>query len=210
MFVLDNALRLLHPAMPFVTEAIWEHLPKAEGEKPALMVAAWPEPETLASWIDPDAERAVGMLCGVVGAVRSTRARYGISPKQELAVVVNAQPENVTVLEELSSQISVMARVSEFTVAAGAPKPAESAAVVVEGAEVYSVLTGMVDFDAERTRLAKEQKKLAGDAAKFSKKLSNPGFLAKAAPEIVEKDRAKLAEIEDQLVRVEAQLAELG
>ena len=210
VFVLDNALRLLHPAMPFVTEAIWEHLPKAEGEKPALMVAAWPEPETFASWIDPEAERAVGMLCGVVGAVRSTRARYGISPKQELAVVVNAQPENVTVLEELSSQISVMARVSELAVAAGAPKPAESAAVVVEGAEVYSVLTGMVDFDAERTRLAKEQKKLAGDAAKFSKKLSNPGFLAKAAPEIVEKDRAKLAEVEDQLARVEAQLAELG
>ena len=179
VFVLDNALRLLHPAMPFVTEAIWEHLPKAEGEKPALMVAAWPEPETLASLIDPEAERAVGMLCGVVGAVRSTRARYGISPKQELAVVVNAQPENVTVLEELSSQISVMARVSGLAVAAGAPKPAESAAVVVEGAEVYSVLTGMVDFDAERTRLAKEQKKLAGDAAKFSKKLSNPGFLAK-------------------------------
>ena len=210
VFVLDNALRLLHPAMPFVTEAIWEHLPKAEGEKPALMVAAWPEPETLASLIDPEAERAVGMLCGVVGAVRSTRARYGISPKQELAVVVNAQPENVTVLEELSSQISVMARVSGLAVAVGAPKPAESAAVVVEGAEVYSVLTGMVDFDAERTRLAKEQKKLAGDAAKFSKKLSNPGFLAKAAPEIVEKDRAKLAEIEDQLARVEAQLAELG
>ena len=210
VFVLDNALRLLHPAMPFVTEAIWEYLPKAEGEKPALMVAAWPEPETLAAWIDPDAERAVGMLCGVVGAVRSTRARYGISPKQELAVTVNAQPENVAVLEELSSQIEAMARVSKLTVAAGASKPAESAAVVVEGAEVYSVLTGMVDFDAERSRLAKEQKKLAADAAKFSKKLSNPGFLAKAAPEIVEKDRSKLAEIEDQLARVEAQLAELG
>ena len=111
------------------------------------MVAAWPEPETLASWIAPAAARAVGMLCGVVGAVRSTRARYGSSPTQELAVVVNAQPENVTVLEELSSQISGMARVSEFAVAAGAPKPAESAAVGVEGAEVYSVLTGMGDFD---------------------------------------------------------------
>ena len=210
VFVLDNALRLLHPAMPFVTEAIWEHLPKAEGEKPALMVAAWPEPETLASWINPEAERAVGMLCGVVGAVRSTRARYGISPKQELDVVVNAQPENVDVLTELSAQIVSMARVANLTVAAGAEKPGESAAVVVEGAEVYSVLTGMVDFDAERARLSKEQKKLASDAAKLEKKLSNPGFLSKAAPEIIEKDRAKLADAQDQLARVEAQLAELG
>ena len=78
------------------------------------------------------------------------------------------------------------------------------------GLEVYIGLSGLVDFAAERTRLEKERAKLAGDAAKFEKKLSNPGFLAKAAPEIVEKDRAKLAEIADKLARVEAQLAELG
>ena len=210
VFVLDNALRLLHPAMPFVTEAIWGHLPKAADEKPALMVAAWPEPETLAAWINPEAERAVGMLCGVVGAVRSTRARYGISPKQELDVVVNAQAENIDVLNELSAQIISLARVGNLTVACGAEKPAESAAVVVDGAEVYSVLTGMVDFEAERVRLAKEQKKLSGEVTKLDKKLSNPGFLSKAAPEIIEKDRAKLADAKDQLARIEAQLAELG
>ena len=211
VFVLDNALRLLHPAMPFVTEAIWEHVPKAAGEEaPALMVAAWPEPETLAGYIDEDAERAIGMLCNVVGAVRSTRARYGISPKQELACVIKAQAENVQMLDSLAAQISSMARVSELTIAADAAKPAESAAVVVEGAEVFCVLTGMVDFDAERARLTKERKKLAADEQKFSKKLSNPGFLAKAAPEIIEKDTAKLAEVRDQLSRVDAQLAELG
>ena len=211
VFVLDNALRLLHPAMPFVTEAIWEHVPKTAGEDaPALMVAAWPEPETLAGYIDEDAERAIGMLCNVVGAVRSTRARYGISPKQELACVIKAQSENVQMLDSLAAQISSMARVSDLTIAADAAKPAESAAVVVEGAEVYCVLTGMVDFDAERARLTKERKKLAADEQKFSKKLSNPGFLAKAAPEIIEKDAAKLAEVRDQLSRVDAQLAELG
>ena len=211
VFVLDNALRLLHPAMPFVTEAIWEHVPKAAGEDaPALMVAAWPEPETLAGYIDEDAERAIGMLCNVVGAVRSTRARYGISPKQELACVIKAQAENVQMLDSLAAQISSMARVSELTIAADAAKPAESAAVVVEGAEVFCVLTGMVDFDAERARLTKERKKLAADEQKFSKKLSNPGFLAKAAPEIIEKDTAKLAEVRNQLSRVDAQLAELG
>lgn len=210
VYVLDQALRLLHPAMPFVTEAIWENLPHGEGEAPALMVAAWPEPENLAHWRDEAAERAVGLLCDVVGAVRSTRARYGISPRQELDVTVNAEPGAVEVLEALRPQIASMGRVANLVIGAGAAKPAESAAVVVEGAEVYSVLTGLIDFDAERTRLQKEQKKLAGDQAKFAKKLSNPGFLAKAAPEIVEKDRAKLADIEDQLARVEAQLAELG
>ena len=211
VYVLDNALRLLHPAMPFVTEAIWENVPHAEGEAPALMMAKWPEPESLASLVDEESERAVSLLCDVVSAVRSTRARYGISPKQELPVVLRAGLENARVLEGLKSQIISMARASELSIVpSDAHKPAESACVVAHGCEVYCVLTGLIDFEAERARLTKERATLQKDEAKFAKKLSNPGFLAKAAPEIVEKDTAKLAELRDKLARVEEQLAELG
>ena len=210
VFVLDTALRLLHPAMPFVTEAIWEHLPHEAEEAPALMIAKWPEPESLEKWIDEDAERAVGLLCSVVGAVRSTRARYGIAPRQELDVVINAQESVVEVLRGLESQIASMARVSSLSIERDADKPSECAAVVVEGAEVFVRLSGLVDFDAERARLQKERKKLSADVAKFEKKLSNPGFLSKAAPEIIQKDKAKLSEMSDKLQRVDAQLAELG
>ena len=211
VYVLDNALRLLHPAMPFVTEAIWENVPHAEGEAPALMMAKWPEPESLASLVDEESERAVSLLCDVVSAVRSTRARYGISPKQELPVVLRAGFENARVLEGLKSQIVSMARASELSIVpSDAQKPAESACIVAHGCEVYCVLTGLIDFEAERARLTKERATLQKDEAKFAKKLSNPGFLAKAAPEIVEKDTAKLAELRDKLARVEEQLAELG
>ena len=211
VYVLDNALRLLHPAMPFVTEAIWENVPHAEGEAPALMMAKWPEPESLASLVDEESERAVSLLCDVVSAVRSTRARYGISPKQELPVVLRAGFENARVLEGLKSQIISMARASELSIVpSDAHKPAESACVVAHGCEVYCVLTGLIDFEAERARLTKERATLQKDEAKFAKKLSNPGFLAKAAPEIVEKDTAKLVELRDKLARVEEQLAELG
>ena len=211
VYVLDNALRLLHPAMPFVTEAIWENVPHAEGEAPALMMAKWPEPESLASLVDEESERAVSLLCDVVSAVRSTRARYGISPKQELPVVLRSGFENARVLEGLKSQIISMARASELSIVpSDAHKPAESACVVAHGCEVYCVLTGLIDFEAERARLTKERATLQKDEAKFAKKLSNPGFLAKAAPEIVEKDTAKLAELRDKLARVEEQLAELG
>ena len=211
VYVLDNALRLLHPAMPFVTEAIWENVPHAEGEASALMMAKWPEPESLASLVDEESERAVSLLCDVVSAVRSTRARYGISPKQELPVVLRAGFENARVLEGLKSQIISMARASELSIVpSDAHKPAESACVVAHGCEVYCVLTGLIDFEAERARLTKERATLQKDEAKFAKKLSNPGFLAKAAPEIVEKDTAKLAELRDKLARVEEQLAELG
>ena len=211
VYVLDNALRLLHPAMPFVTEAIWENVPHAEGEAPALMMAKWPEPESLASLVDEESERAVSLLCDVVSAVRSTRARYGISPKQELPVVLRAGFENARVLEGLKSQIISMARASELSIVpSDAHKPAESACVVAHGCEVYCVLTGLIDFEAERARLTKERATLQKDEAKFAKKLSNPGFLAKAAPEIVEKDTATLAELRDKLARVEEQLAELA
>ena len=211
VYVLDNALRLLHPAMPFVTEAIWENVPHAEGEAPALMMAKWPEPESLASLVDEESERAVSLLCDVVSAVRSTRARYGITPKQELPVVLRAGFENARVLEGLKSQIISMARASELSIVpSDAHKPAESACVVAHGCEVYCVLTGLIDFEAERARLTKERATLQKNEAKFAKKLSNPGFLAKAAPEIVEKDTAKLAELRDKLARVEEQLAELG
>ncbi len=211
VYVLDNALRLLHPAMPFVTEAIWENVPHAEGEAPALMMAKWPEPESLASLVDEESERAVSLLCDVVSAVRSTRARYGISPKQELPVVLRAGFENARVLEGLKSQIISMARASELSIVpSDAHKPAESACVVAHGCEVYCVLTGLIDFEAERARLTKERATLQKDEAKFAKKLSNPGFLAKAAPEIVEKDTAKLAELRDKLARVEEQLAALA
>ncbi len=210
VFVLDTALRLLHPAMPFVTEAIWENIPRDGQEAPALMMAAWPEPEQLASWINPEAERSVGLLCEVVGAIRSTRARYGIAPKRELDVVIKATPEAADVLAALSPQIVSMARVSDLSIGADEKKPAECAAAVVEGAEVFVILTGLVDFAAERARLEKEHKKLSGDVAKLEKKLSNPGFLAKAAAEIVEKDKAKLAELSDKLARVEESLSELS
>ena len=210
VYVLDNALRLLHPAMPFVTEAIWENVPHAADEAPALMMAAWPEPQNLSKWADASAEHAVGLLCDVVSAIRSTRARYDISPKCEIDIVVRATAENVEVLEGLRAQIAALGRVGCLVVSTDAEKPTESAAVVTQGCEVYCVLTGLIDFDAERARLRKEREKVAKDEAKFAKKLSNPGFLAKAAPEIVEKDTAKLADLRDKLARIDEQLAELG
>ena len=210
VFVLDQALRLLHPIMPFVTEEIYQQLPIDRSAAPYLIVAAWPDAASLARYVDADAERAIDLVCETVSAIRSTRARYGISPKTELSVVAKAGKGDVALLEAQRGLIEGMGNTSSLVIAADAEKPAESSVSLAPGLEVYIVLSGLVDFDAERDRLQKEQVKLAADAAKLDKKLSNPGFLAKAAPEIVEKDRARHAELVDKLARVEAQLAELG
>lgn len=208
-FVLDQSLRLLHPIMPFVTEEIYQEHP-IKKDSPYLIGAAWPSAQELSVFIDSEAERAIEMVCEIVSAIRSTRARYGISPKTALEVVVKANEEDVSLLNEQRELIESMGNTASLVLDAQAQKPAESSVVLTSGLEVYLVLSGLVDFDAERARLQKEMVKLSKDAEKFAKKLSNPGFLAKAAPEIVEKDTAKLADLKDQLSRVEAQLQELG
>ncbi|HIT50884.1 MAG TPA: valine--tRNA ligase [Candidatus Aveggerthella excrementigallinarum] len=209
VFVLDQALRLLHPIMPFVTEEIYQELP-CEKDAPYLIVAAWPDAEELARYLDADAERAIQMVTEVVSGIRSTRARYGISPKQALAAVVKASGADAVLLEEQRGLLASMANLDELEIGEAAEKPAESAVVLGAGVEAYVKLSGLVDFDAERARLQKEQKTLAADVAKLEKKLSNPGFLAKAKPEIVEKDTAKRDELAEKLALVEAQLASLG
>lgn len=96
MFVLDQALRLLHPIMPFVTEQIYDELP-VEDKHEMLMMTPWPSAEELACYINPEAERVITMVTQSVGGVRSARARYGISPKVSLSLVVKAESETALV-----------------------------------------------------------------------------------------------------------------
>ena len=242
VFVLDTALRLLHPVMPFVTEAIWEQLPQkhatpsqlvaeipfCSSAAPALMVAEWPDPDALAAFIDEESERSIALATDVVGSVRQTRAHFGISPRQELDVAVRVQGdssaagtagaagaagavgaagETAAFLEGQSALISSLARLSAFTVlGADDAKPADSSVDLVDDIEVYCSIGAYVDLDEERRRLAKRREKAESQMAKLDKKLSNENFLAKAAPEAVEKVRAEHAELEAELALIEAQL----
>jgi len=212
VFVLDRALRLLHPMMPFVTEAIWRKLPLAEADKAeSLMIAEWPDPSHLVRFEDEGAERSISRLIEVVTGIRGVRARYKLSPRQGLEVVFKTagDAENQWVQSEFGDMTS-LAGVSGFTADTAAAKPAHSATVIASGMEVYIPLEGLVDFEAEASRLNKERARIATELSRLEKKLSNEGFLAKAAPEVIEKDRAKAAEFADSLALVEGQLAELA
>ena len=210
VFVLDQALRLLHPIMPFVTEEIYQDLPVAK-ETDYLINAHWPDADELSRYIDEEAERTITMVTDTVSAVQASRSRYGISPKQTMKVAVKcASAEEAQLIEAQRNLVVSMGNLESLLVGVDVEKPAESSVTLASGLEIFVILTGLVDFDAERARLKKELKGLEGDVAKFSKKLSNPGFLAKAAPEIIEKDRAKLADLSDKLERVKEQMAEIG
>ncbi len=211
VFVLNAALRLLHPVMPFVTEEIYQDLPASvRADEPWLIGARWPDAAALARYRDEEAERAIEMVCAAVGAVRSARARYGISPKVALDAVVKVPADDAALLEGLSSLVVSLANVGTLEIGSGVGKPAASSVSIDAGLEVYTCLAGHVDFDAERARLGKELGKVSADEAKLEKKLANPGFLAKAAAEGGEKDKARLAELSAKRARLEEQLAELG
>jgi valyl-tRNA synthetase len=211
VFVLDSALRLLHPMMPFVTEAIWRNLPLPENRQAAsLMIADWPDAADLARFADDGAEASIALVQEVVVAIRAIRARYTVPPRQQLDVLVKAPQAERVLLEGEASLVSALAGVGELRVEAAAEKPAHSAVAVAGTLEVYVPLEGLVDFEAEAARLTKEREKLSIELERLEKKLSNEGFLAKAAPEIIEKDRGRATELSEALVLIDAQLAELA
>ncbi|MGB4441558.1 MAG: valine--tRNA ligase [Coriobacteriia bacterium] len=212
VFVLDHALRLLHPMMPFVTEEIWGRLPLAEADRAeALMVAAWPEPASLEHFRNEDAERSVGRLVELVVGVRAVRARYGISPKQGLRVEfkTTGDADNTWISQEFGHMKS-LAGVETFDAGIDMPKPAHAAVFVAGDMTVFVPLEGLVDFGAERQRIAAELAKAQEDLSRLTKKLANEGFLAKAAPEIIEKDRTKAAELGAMVAKLTGQLSELA
>lgn len=176
----------------------------------ALMIAKWPEPADYAKYVDEDAERAFELCRAVVSAARATRSRYRLSPKAELDVVVRAGAEDIEKLESLRSTIEPLANTASLVMGTDVEKPAASIAVVDSGVEVFVVLEGKVDLSAEKARLEKEiaaaQKELAG----CEKTLANEGFVAKAAPAVVQKKRDRAAELKEILAALTAQVADFS
>jgi valyl-tRNA synthetase len=211
VFVLDRALRLLHPMMPFVTEEIWLKLPLGESDRAeSLMVASWPTGASLAPWRDEDAEVSVRLVQEVVTSVRAVRARYSVSPKTAIDVIVKAGGADALVVSNQAETIRSLAGVGTLTVDENATKPAHASVAVAAGCELYVPLEGIVDFEHERTRVARELAAAQADLDKLTKKLANEGFLAKAAPEVVEKDRTRSVELADAVGKLTAQLGELA
>ncbi|NTU89224.1 MAG: class I tRNA ligase family protein, partial [Actinobacteria bacterium] len=209
VFVLDQALRLLHPIMPFVTEEIWGKVPHGDSA-PSLMVAAWPDIDALSRYIDEPAEHAIDLVCESITAIRGIRARYGLSPKTELDVVIKASADDVAALNSVLPFVSGLARTASLHIAIDAEKPAGAVAVLAAGLEVFVVLEGFVDFEAEKIRLAKERTVVESNLCKVQKKFDNPGYLAKAAPEVIAKDQAKIDECIAALEILDSQLMGLS
>ncbi|MDR0248285.1 MAG: valine--tRNA ligase [Oscillospiraceae bacterium] len=186
---LMNILKLLHPFMPFITEEIWQALP-CERDKDILMLESWPKPEGRLIF---NAEcRAMEQIMELITAIRAQRAELGIPPSKRSAMYVVSDIDCDKEQLELYLQKSAFA--SEVTVVKKPPQGKGRLLRCVTGsAAAYLPAEGLVDIEVERQKLLVALAGAKEEAKALRKKLANEAFLAKAPPEIVEKEREKLA-----------------
>jgi valyl-tRNA synthetase len=190
--VMDGLLHLLHPFMPHVTEEIAQSLPHTHE---TLVRSAWPKAKR--AWIDPAAEERLEFLKDVTVAIRTVRSEMNLPPAKMVDVVIKADGEALATLEENRAFLGPLARVDRWTLGPDVKRPSLAAAAVVRGLELWVPLAGLIDVAAERARLSKEADKVQGDLDGTKKKLMNQDFLAKAKPEVVQRERDRLALLDE-------------
>ena len=204
--VFDVLLRCAHPVMPFVTEEIRQKLPI--DKKESILLESFPKPES--QWIDEDAEKDMSFIMDVVAAVRNVKADMGIALTKRIKAIVKAASEKKALLEEYADYVRGLAFLEELEVKEDAVRPEKSAMRVVSDCEVYVPLGDIIDFEKEKERLTRELKKVEKELERVNKKLSNKNFLEKAPKEVVEKERAIKAELEEKKARIEDALKSIS
>ena len=201
--VLEVALRLMHPIMPFISEELWQTVAPLAGAKTSdsLMNAAWPQANP--NHIKPQAMAHMARLQEIIGAARNLRGEMGLAPSVKAPLYL----EGDAGLQTLLPYLPIMARLSDAQLVAQLPESDDAPIAVCNGARL--MLKIEIDKAAENARLNKEADKLHKMREKLEAKLAKPGYTDKAPAHLVDKDRADLAELHEKIGKIEAQLAKL-
>jgi len=211
---LEKSLRLLHPFMPFVTEELWQNLKQRlpdKGQMPAsIMIAPYPLADDKAFALE--AERVMDSIIEIIRSIRNFRAQYKVKPSKWIeARVYTGELLSSLIAEE--SMIETLAKVRPLTILGrqkrGSTKDKDSVLVLKE-AEVVVPLAGMVDRLAEEKRLVKESEEIRERIAQLDARLRDKAFLTKAPSQVVEKEKEKLATLQDKLKRLHQELSQLS
>ena len=201
-WVLDQILVLLHPFMPFITEELWH----AMGDRPYdLIVARWPMAD--ARSIDPEAEREIDWLIGLVSEIRSARTELNVPPGTKMTLLVQEARQEVR--QRLETHAATLERLGRFGVGEG-DLPKGSIVVVHDDSTFALPLEGVIDLDAERARLTKTIAATERERDALAGRLGNASFVERAKPEAVEKARADHADKAAETERLQAALTRLG
>ena len=203
-WAMDQALRLLHPFMPFVTEEVWAKTAQRDNH---LILDVWPNlPESL---INEAADAEVSWLLAAIGEIRSVRSEMNVPAGAQVPlVVVGADAATQKRLSETDAVLKRLARLADISEADAVP---EGAVQTVLGEATFALpLADVIDVDAEKARLTKDISKVEGEIKKISGKLGNQGFLDKAPEAVIEENKARLAEEEARRDKLQSALARLG
>jgi len=205
-YVLSNTMKLLHPIMPFLTEEVWQNLPH-EGE--SIMVSPWPQREP---WhIDEQVEADMILLMDLIREVRSIRADTHVPPPTQVEVIVHTPNALRPVVAEGERYIALLTRASRVIVEPPeSEKPPKAASAVVGPLEVYVPLGDVVDLEAVVRRIREDLGEVERDLVAVEAKLANPDFLEKAPAEVVEKERARQAELRTRRSALQSRLRSLS
>ncbi len=194
---------LLHPFMPFVTEELWQ---KTAVREKFLIDAEWPSYKGLG---DAKADAEIEWVIQLISEVRSVRAEMNINAGAKIAaVIVGANGETRRLAASWEAEVMRLARLSSIAFEDAVPKA--SAQIVLGEATVALPLEGVIDFAAEKARLNKELEKIAKDMGGIDGRLNNPGFVAKAPPEVLDEARERKAELEARKAKIGEALKRLG
>jgi valyl-tRNA synthetase len=206
--VLENLLRLLHPFMPFITEEIWQALPRTSDEE-SIMISTYPQAR--GEWTAFAAAAAeMELVMDVIKGIRNIRGEMEVPPSKQIAALLDCKSqESLALLKKNEAYVMSLARLSDLAIGQGVERPAEASLQVAGDVEIIVPLKGLVNVEEEEKRLNKEIAKIEKDIDFLSKKLQNPSFVERAPADVVEKERQKLAAWTEQcdvLVRKRALL----
>ena len=200
--VLDSALKLLHPFMPFITEEIWQKLPQNED---SIMVSAFPEYREAQT--NEAIEKEMEVIMEVITGIRNIRGEMNLNPGLKLNVLVKTQNSAIQqTLQDHGGYIRELARVEQLETGPNIKKPKVSASSVLGEMDLIIPLEGKMDFQEELKRVEKELKKIEKDLIFLDKKLSNPDFVKKAPVDIIEKDEQRKKSLSLKQAKLEIHL----
>ena len=209
LFALEATLRLLHPVIPFITEEIWHAIaPKLGINSDSISTCSYPKAADFDN-TDTDAVADIEWLKAVVGNIRRIRSEMNIAPGKTIPLLwQSGHSDDRKRLANADAALKFLARLESIDALSG-EAPAAATALVGE-LQVFIPLVGLIDLDAEKSRLAKELKRIEGEIGKCRGKLSSDTFVANAPPALVEQERQRLMDWQAQQSALAAQLQKLA
>lgn len=204
--VLKESLKLLHPYMPFITEEIYQHLPK---DCESIVISSWPQYNGKCEM--PEEEKSMEKIMEAIKAIRNIRAEMNVLPSRKAKTIITTDNEQVkNAMTEGKSYFEKLAYSSEVIIKADKVKiPEESVSIIIEGAEIFIPLEDLIDKEKETERLLKEKEKLHDELKRVKSKLNNKNFVEKAPKDVVEEEKEKEKKYEELMEKVLSRLEAL-